>query len=65
MYIIKEQNVAVIGYWFDRHTRSWVVQLLDEYENQIGEASYCGSRQQMESEIEYLTDKYHVEVVRR
>lgn len=29
--------------WYDRHTRSWVVQLKDRDGNQIGDAEYVGN----------------------
>jgi len=32
--------------WYDRHTKSWVVQLKDEDGNQIGNATYLGVKQQ-------------------
>jgi hypothetical protein len=30
--------------WYDRHTRSWVVQALDADGNQIGSAVYSGTK---------------------
>jgi len=30
----------VVDYWYDRHTRSWVVQCVDSQGNQVGEARY-------------------------
>lgn len=35
-----------IEYWYDRHTRSWVVMQVDEEGNQIGEAKYCGTKEE-------------------
>lgn len=40
--------------WYNRQQRSWVVQVLDKYENQIGEASYVHSKGEAEEEVEYL-----------
>lgn len=31
-------------YWWDRHTRSWVIQSLDAAGNQVGEADYVGTK---------------------
>lgn len=30
--------------WYDRHTRSWVVQQKDENGNQVGQADYVYTR---------------------
>jgi hypothetical protein len=30
--------------WYDRHTRSWVVQLLDDRDNQIGDADFVATK---------------------
>ena len=30
--------------WYDRHTRSWVVQLLDDRGNQIGDADFVATK---------------------
>jgi len=32
--------------WYNRSERSWVVQLKDKYDNQIGEAKYVYSKQE-------------------
>lgn len=31
----------LIDQWYDRHTRSWVTQVLDREGNQVGDAQYC------------------------
>lgn len=38
--------------WYDRSTRSWVVQTLDTYGNQVGDADYCGTRGQRDACME-------------
>jgi len=30
--------------WYDRHTRSWIIQLKDDNDYQIGDAIYCGNK---------------------
>lgn len=35
---------TVVVYWYDRHTRSWVVQRKDKSDNQIGDAYYTASK---------------------
>lgn len=32
--------------WYDRQTRSWVIQLLDPEGNQVGEAIYVASKKE-------------------
>jgi hypothetical protein len=36
--------IFIIVRWYDRETKSWVVQLKDLDENQIGDAVYVGSK---------------------
>lgn len=44
--VIKRRIVVTTGYWldtwYDRRTRSWVIQIKDSENNQIDEAYYCG-----------------------
>ena len=44
--------------WYDRYTRSWVVQLKDQNGFQIGDAYYCGSRVEAETEENRLKGEY-------
>lgn len=44
-----------IEYWYDRHARSWVVMQVDEEGNQIGEAEYCGTKE----ERDYIIKNYY------
>ena len=48
-----------IRYWYDRFTRSWVVQVLDE-NNYEEESSYVGNKQDRDYEIEWLANKYGI-----
>ena len=36
--------------WYDRKTRSWIIQTLDAEGNQIGDATYVGSRGEADRE---------------
>lgn len=38
-----------VEHWYDKHTRSWVVQRMDKQGNQIGSADYVGSRKEAEN----------------
>lgn len=37
-------RIAKIDSWYDRHTRSWVIQKKDAEGNQIGAADYAGTK---------------------
>ena len=47
-----------IRYWYDRITRSWIVQVLDEYDNEI-DNSYVGNKEDRDKEIAYFQWKYN------
>jgi hypothetical protein len=36
--------MKTVDRWYDRHTRTWVVQLIDEERNQIGPAIFVYSK---------------------
>lgn len=38
-----EAPTSHVGYWYDRMTRSWIIQRLDADDNQNGDAIYIGS----------------------
>ena len=40
--------------WYDRHSRNWIVQLLDAEGNQVGNAIYVYTKGEAEREIELL-----------
>lgn len=46
--------------WYDKHQRSWVVQLMDKYGNQIGNAHYDGDKQGAIDEEKRLKKEYHI-----
>jgi hypothetical protein len=40
--------------WYDKHTRSWVVQAMDAEDNQIGKAIYVYSKREAIAEEEIM-----------
>ena len=43
-------NPTRVDMWYDRNTRSWVVQLKDERDDQIGDAVYVATKPEAERE---------------
>lgn len=41
-----ESPVASVDRWYDRKSKSWVVQRKDFTGNQIGDAHYCGDKKE-------------------
>jgi hypothetical protein len=57
--------VERIGYWYDRRTRSWIIQRLDANGNQLGDATYIGSgRDDAMAEVATLTAEHGVKAVK-
>lgn len=57
-------NELKVRTWYDRAIRSWVTQIVDEEGNQIGDASYSGSKSGRDFDIrtaKEMIQKYHVE----
>lgn len=50
-----------IDRWYDRHERSWVVQLKDKFDNQIGEAIYVYSKEKAIIEENKLREEYKLD----
>ena len=45
--------------WYDRHTRSWVVQLLDDRNNQIGDADFVATKGEAQAyEVAHWIKRY-------
>jgi len=40
----KELKPSTVDMWYDRSQRSWIVQLKDQDDNQIGDAAYVHSK---------------------
>lgn len=43
-----------IDTWYDRHTRSYVVQLKDREGNQLGEAEYYGNKDDRDRAVDRI-----------
>lgn len=54
-----------IDTWYDRHTRSWVVQLKDREGNQIGEAEYVGNKRDRDRVVEMMQAQAGAEIKSR
>ena len=52
--MVKEEIWVSIDAWWDRHTRSWVIQKKDRNGYQIGNAEYVGNRQSKDYVISQL-----------
>lgn len=48
-----------IRYWYDRYTRSWVIQVIDENNNEV-ESSYVGNKKDRDCEIKYFAYIYGI-----
>jgi hypothetical protein len=58
--IPNDQNIPHhVDMWYDRHLRSWVVQLMDVYGNQVtAEADYAYTKQEAISIKKLYEDNY-------
>ena len=45
--------------WYDRHTRSWVVQVIDELGNEV-DCAYSGCKETRDADIEFFKSEYEV-----
>ena len=55
---MEEPKVHHVDKWYDRHTRSWIIQLMDESDNQIGDAMYYGNRADADEAYTRLIKEY-------
>lgn len=55
-----DSSVAKIDAWYDRHTRDWVVELLNKDGYQIGDVVRCPDKKAKDSEVKYLKEKYNL-----
>lgn len=51
--------------WYDRYTRSWVVQLKDREGNQIGDAEYVGNKQDRDRIVNMMQAQTGAEIKSR
>lgn len=55
-----DETPAIIEKWYDRKTRSWVIQTLNKERFQIGEAQYFGTKQEAINEYKRLKTAYNI-----
>ena len=53
-----DEKVAKIDAWYDRHSRNWIIQLLNKDGYQVGNAIIVGSRSSKDYEVRSLKDEY-------
>ena len=63
-YEPKESESFRIEYWYNRHTRDWVVQVFDNNDVQQ-ESQYCPDKSSRDNEIEYLARKYNTNEIKK
>lgn len=51
--------------WFDSNSRSWVVQVCDANDNQIGDATYLGSKSEVQPVVDQLKREHRISKVLR
>lgn len=55
-----DETVSNVVAWYDRHTRDYVIQLLNKEGFQIGDAIRCPDKKAKDSEVEYLKKTYRL-----
>jgi hypothetical protein len=55
-----DETPAKIEKWYDRHTRSWVIQIKNKTNDQIGNAEYFGTKEGAENEYKRLKAAYNI-----
>lgn len=63
-YIPPESESYRIEYWYNRHTRDWVIQVFDNNDIQR-ECQYCADKSTRDHEIEYLAAKYYTDDIKK
>jgi len=53
-----------IDMWYNRHERSWVIQVKDEENCKIGDSVYVHSKLETLNQVKYWTEKYGVPLKR-
>lgn len=56
-YVLALADGTHADYWYDRHTRCWIVQHKDSQHNQIGDAFYCYTKEEACVHVGYLSWK--------
>jgi len=53
-----------IDMWYNRSQKSWVVQVKDEENNQIGDSIYVHSKPEALNQVDYWKEKYGISLIR-
>lgn len=53
-----------VDMWYNRPERSWVIQLKDEENNQIGDSIYVYSKPEAVNQVNRWKEKYNVPLIR-
>lgn len=53
-----------VDMWYNRHERSWVIQVKDEDNCQIGNSVYVHSKQEALNQVKYWMEKYDIPSIR-
>lgn len=63
-YTAPESESYFIEYWYNRHTRDWVIQVFDNNEIQQ-ESIYCPDKAIRDNELKFLASKYDTTDIRK
>ena len=55
-----DETVVAIDAWYDRHSRSWCIQLLNKEGFQVGNAVWVGNRADKDAEVAWLKKQYNI-----
>jgi hypothetical protein len=53
-----------VDMWYNRPERSWVIQIKDEENNQIGDATYVATKPEALNQVKRWKEKYEIPLVR-
>lgn len=60
----KEEIPFSVDMWYNRSDKSWVVQIKDEENCQIGDSVYVHSKPEALNQVKYWTEKYGIPLIR-
>lgn len=59
-YIPFDEKVVEIDAWYDRHSKSWCIQLLNKEGYQIGNAIWVGNKEDKDAVVTDLKIEYNL-----
>jgi len=60
----KEEIPFSIDMWYNRSDKSWVVQVKDEENNQIGDSVYVGTKPEAINQVNRWKEEYGIPLIR-